>query len=67
MRFAEVDILGVHVSPTAPMLAAAWLVTVALRAIAARLGLLGWAWHPPLFTLCAFVAILAGIVLAAAA
>lgn len=67
MRFAELDILGVYVSPMAPMIAAAWLFTFALRAASARLGLLGWVWHPPLFTLCLFVVVLAGIVLAVAA
>lgn len=66
MRFAEVDILGVYISPLVPMLAAAWLVTVALQAMGVRLGLSGWVWHPPLFTLCLFVVVLAGIVLAVA-
>lgn len=67
MRFAEVDVMGVYVSPFVPMLAVAWLVSAALGMIGARLALARWVWHPPLFTLCLFVVMLAGIVLAVAA
>ena len=67
MRFAEVDILGVYISPMAPMLLAAWLATVALQHLADRAGLLRHVWHPALFMFCTYLVVLATIVLAVAA
>jgi len=39
MRFADVNLFGVYVAPISVMLVAAWLVTIALRRVAARFGL----------------------------
>ena len=40
MRFAEVDVFGVYVAPMSLMLVVAWTVTITLRRVAARFGLL---------------------------
>ncbi len=64
MRFAEVNLLGVYVAPMSLMLVGAWVVTVALRRIAARFGLLRHVWHPALFTFAAYLIVLSSIVLA---
>jgi len=58
MRFAEVDIYGVYLAPIVPMLLAAWLVTIVLRRIADRCGVMRHAWHPALLTLAVFVIVL---------
>lgn len=56
MRFAEIDILGVYVAPISCLMAAAWLVTSALKRVANRFGVLGYVWHPALFiTACYFI------------
>ena len=40
MRFTEIDLFGVYVAPISLMMVAAWLVTIALRRVADRSGLL---------------------------
>jgi hypothetical protein len=40
MRFAEIDLFGVYVAPISLMMVGAWLVTIALRRLASRSGLL---------------------------
>jgi hypothetical protein len=45
------------------MLVAAWVITIALRRVVARFGLLNHVWHPALFVLSAYVMILSAIVL----
>jgi protein AaeX len=47
MRFAELDLFGVYVAPISLMMVGAWLVTIALRRLASRSGLLQYVWHPP--------------------
>jgi protein AaeX len=49
MSFVEIKLLGVYVAPISMMLVAAWAVTIALRRVAARFGLLRHVWHPALF------------------
>ncbi|HUK08046.1 MAG TPA: DUF1656 domain-containing protein [Stellaceae bacterium] len=66
MRFVEIDLFGVYVAPISVMLVAAWVVTVALRRIAARFGLLRHVWHPALFVFAVFIISLSSIVLVAA-
>jgi hypothetical protein len=63
MRFHELDLFGVYVAPISAMLVAAWVVTIALRRVVARFGLLNHVWHPALFVLSAYVMILSAIVL----
>jgi hypothetical protein len=66
MRFAEVDLFGVYVAPISLMMAAAWLVLIALRRVADRFGLLHHVWHPALFDFAFYIIILSSIVLIAA-
>jgi hypothetical protein len=63
MSFVEVDLFGVYVAPISLMMAAAWLVLIALRRVADRFGLLHHVWHPALFVLSVYMIILSSIVL----
>ncbi len=63
MKFVEVNLFGVYVAPISLMLVAAWLVTIALRRLAARYGLLRYVWHPALFMLAVYMIVLSSIVL----
>jgi protein AaeX len=65
MRFTEVNLLGVYVAPISVMLVAAWFVTIALRRVAANLGLLRYVWHPALFVFAVYMIVLSSIVLGA--
>ncbi|MBO0738932.1 MAG: DUF1656 domain-containing protein [Alphaproteobacteria bacterium] len=67
MRFTEIDLLGVYVAPMSLMLVAAWVVTVGLRRIAARFGLLRHVWHPAMFVFAVYMIVLSAIVLIVAA
>ncbi len=40
MRFVEIDLFGVYVAPISLMMVAAWVVTIALRQVVSRFGLL---------------------------
>jgi hypothetical protein len=66
VRFVELDLFGVYVAPISVMLVAAWVVTVALRRLAARVGLLRHVWHPALFVLAMYLIALSSMVLIAA-
>jgi protein AaeX len=63
MRFVEVDLFGVYVAPISLMMVGAWLVTIALRRIASRRGLLRYVWHPALFVFAAYIIVLSSWVL----
>ncbi len=63
MRFTEVNLFGVYVAPLSVMLVAAWFVTIALRRVAARCGLLRHVWHPALFVFAVYVIVLSSMVL----
>ena len=63
MRYAEVNLFGVLVSPIAPMLLAAWLLLLGVRRVAHRTGLTRHVWHPALANLCVLVIILSAIVI----
>ena len=63
MSFAEVDLLGVYVAPMAPMLVAAWVITLILRRIGTRFGLLRHVWHPALFIFAVYMIVLSSMVL----
>ncbi len=62
MRYTEIDIYGIYISPFVPMMLAAWLITIGLRAIGDRSGLLTYVWHPALFVFCTYLVVLAGVV-----
>jgi protein AaeX len=63
MRFAEINLLGVYVAPISLMMVGAWLVTIALRRLASRRGLLRYVWHPSLFVFAVYIIILSSWVL----
>jgi hypothetical protein len=64
MRFTDIDFFGVYVAPISLMMVAAWIVTVALRRVATRFGLLHHVWHPALFVFAVYVIVLSSITLA---
>jgi protein AaeX len=66
MNFAEVNLFGVYVAPISLMMAAAWLVLIALRRVADHFGLLRHVWHPALFVFAVYMIVLSSIVLVAA-
>jgi hypothetical protein len=66
MSFAEVNLFGVYVAPISLMMAAAWLVLIALRRVADHFGLLRHVWHPALFVFAVYMIVLSSIVLIAA-
>jgi len=67
MRFTEINLFGVYVAPISVMMVAAWAITIGLRRIAARFGLLRHVWHPALFVFAVHVIVLSSIVLVVAA
>lgn len=66
MKFTEINVLGVYVAPMSLMIVAAWLVTITLRRIAARFGLLRYVWHPALFVFSVYMIVLSTITLVVA-
>ena len=63
MRFAEINLFGVYVAPISLMIVGAWLVTIALRRVADRFGLLRYVWHPALFVFAVYVIVLSSWIL----
>jgi protein AaeX len=63
LKFTEIDLLGVYVAPMSVLMIAAWLVTVGLRRVAARFGLLQHVWHPALFVFDIYIIVLSLMVL----
>lgn len=63
MRFVEIDLLGVYVAPISVLMIAAWIVTVGLRRVAARLGLMRYVWHPALLVFDVYIIVLSSMVL----
>jgi protein AaeX len=66
VRFFEINIFGVCVSPLSVMIVGAWLALLPLRFAAHRVGLMRPVWHPPLFWSAIYVVILSAIVMVAA-
>jgi hypothetical protein len=63
MRFAEIDLFGVYVAPISLMLVGTWFVTIALRQLANRCGLLRYVWHPALFVFAVYIIVLSSWIL----
>ena len=63
MRFAEINLFGVYVAPISLIMVAAWLITIALRRVANRSGLLRYVWHPALFVFAVYIIVLASSIL----
>jgi len=58
MSFTEVNLFGVYVAPISVMMVVAWGITIALRRIATRFGLLRYVWHPALFVFAVYIIVL---------
>jgi protein AaeX len=58
VRFTEINVLGVYVAPMSLMMVGAWVVTIALRRVASRFGLLRYIWHPALFVFAVYMIVL---------
>ena len=63
MKFTDIDLFGVYVAPISLMMAASWLILVALRAVADHFDLLRYVWHPALFLSSVYMIVLSTIVL----
>ena len=63
MRFFEIDLIGIYVAPISVIMVAAWVVTIALRRVADRFGLMRHVWHPALFVFAVYVIVLSSIAL----
>jgi protein AaeX len=63
MRFTEINLFGVYVAPISVIMVAAWLITIALRRVAGRSGLLRYVWHPALFVFAVYIIVLASSIL----
>lgn len=66
MSFTEVNIFGVYVAPMSVLMLVAWVITMLLRRIASRFGLLRYVWHPALFVFSVYLIVLSSITLAMA-
>ena len=63
MSFAEINLFGVYVAPISLMMIGAWFVTIALRLVATRYGLLRYVWHPALFIFAVYIVVLSSWIL----
>jgi protein AaeX len=63
LTFLEIDLLGVYVAPISLLIIAAWIVTIALRRIADRFGVMRHVWHPALFVFAVYIIVLSSMVL----
>jgi protein AaeX len=63
MRFTEINMFGVYVAPISVLIVASWLVTIALRRVASRFGLLHYVWHPALFVFAVYMIVLSSSIL----
>ena len=63
MTSLEIDLLGVYVAPISLLIIAAWFVTIGLRRIADRFGVMRHVWHPALFVFAVYIIVLSSMVL----
>jgi hypothetical protein len=63
MRFTDINLFGVYVAPISIMMIAAWLITIALRRVADRWGLVRYVWHPALFVFAMYIIVLSSFIL----
>jgi protein AaeX len=66
LKFVEINVLGVYVAPISLLMIASWFVTIGLRRLADRFGLLDYVWHPALFVFSVYMIVLSSMVLAIA-
>jgi protein AaeX len=63
VRLTDINLFGVYVAPISIMMIEAWLITVVLRRVAGRWGLLQYVWHPALFVFAVYIIILSSFIL----
>jgi hypothetical protein len=63
MNFTEINLFGVYVAPIFVVMVVAWIITIALRRIANRFGLLRYVWHPALFVFAVYIIVLSSWIL----
>ena len=63
MRFTDINLFGVYVAPISIMMIGAWVITMALRRVANRAGLLRYVWHPALFVFAVYIIVLSSWIL----
>jgi hypothetical protein len=63
MNLTEINLFGVYVAPISVMMVAAWLVTIALRRVASRFGMVPRVWHPALFVFAVYIIVLSSWIL----
>jgi hypothetical protein len=63
MRFTDINLFGVYVAPISIMMIGAWLITMVLRRLAGRWGLLQYVWHPALFVFATYIVVLSSMIL----
>jgi hypothetical protein len=63
MRYSEINIFGVYVSPMSVMLLAAWVILVLIRRVADAAGVSRAIWHPALASLAIYVIVLSAIII----
>ena len=63
MRYVEINVFGVFVSPISAMMLAAYVVYVVLWRVADRCGLWRRLWHPALASVALYVIVLSAIVI----
>jgi hypothetical protein len=66
VRFTDINLFGVYVAPISITMLGAWLVTIVLRRVAARWGLLRYVWHPALFVFAVYIIVLSSFILTVA-
>ena len=63
MSFTEISIFGVYVAPISILMLVAWIITIVLRRVANRYGLMRYVWHPALFVFSIYLIVLSSITL----
>jgi protein AaeX len=63
VRFTDINIFGVYVAPISIMMIEAWFITMVLRRVAGRWGLLRHVWHPALFVFAVYIIVLSSFIL----
>jgi hypothetical protein len=63
VRFTDINLFGVYVAPISIMMIEAWLITIVLRRVAGRWGLLQYVWHPALFVFAVYIIVLSSMIL----
>ncbi len=64
MRYVELDIFGVFVSPVSAMMLAAFVIFIVLRRIARWCGIWHHFWHPALAGMALYVIVVSAIIVA---